>query len=492
LLLFDFDNWSEGARGMRGMRTEGDIPVLQYEVRGTVRANAGNRNDISAETVVVSVRAGPHPLPAHLLSQAGNKARSSFVRTMTSTLEILLDPPYKRTDFKAHLFIPRDAVSGEVVLDLKDDEKISSISIELKGKCKTDSFFGRDGHFYELEIFSQRKTLFQGPFKLRASTYKYPFSLPFPERFEYKRTDFIEDPQLSAQTRLVSHPLPPTCEDNTSSGKCSIYYSLSVKIPRSIGSWEDKVSLNFTPHRSESSPTPLLAVSKHTKLYQQFRLTNEGIPRPLTSRERMSETFHRHAKTHTVNFSLSALAPTAIVIGKPYEIEVAVVCEDMEEGPGILRFQMKDYSLSLKTRTDVCGLGTTYESGTRLLGDIPLSSGNLDLPLAINQPVQLNDMFPSNLYYAPPSFASVVAKRSYGLELKAKITCIGKDFKCNIYWPNVTLYPARMAFEMSGGSTPIEAGIANLGLVNQERLPSYGDVTRLPLPVYESVPTGNI
>jgi hypothetical protein len=49
-----------------------------------------------------------------------------------------------------------------------------------------------------------------------------------------------------------------------------------------------------------------------------------------------------------------------------------------------------------------------------------------------------------------------------------------------------------MAFEMSGGSTPIEAGIANLGLVNQERLPSYGDVTRLPLPVYESVPTGNI
>jgi hypothetical protein len=131
---------------------------------------------------------------------------------MTSTLKILLDRPYKRTDFKAHLFIPGDMVSGEVALDT------------------------RDGRFYKLDTFSQRKTLFQGPFKFRASTYKYPFALQFPEQLDYGRTNLIEDALFPGHIRLGPHPLPPTCYDDTRSGKCSIYYSLSVKILRSIGS----------------------------------------------------------------------------------------------------------------------------------------------------------------------------------------------------------------------------------------------------------------
>jgi hypothetical protein len=147
----------------------------------------------------------------------------------------------------------------------------------------------------------------------------------------------------------------------------------------------------------------------------------------------MSEAFHHRAETYTVNFSLSALAPTAIMISKPYEIEVILVCKNIEEGAGILGFRMRDYSLFLKTRTDVRAPCAMYDGACHLLGDIPLSRGNLDLPLAVNQPVQLKDIFPSNPYYAPPNVTSVPAKRSYGLEVKARTACIGKDFKCRIY-----------------------------------------------------------
>lgn len=419
---------------------------------------------------------------------------------MTGTLKILLDPPYKRANFKSQLFIPGDTVSGKVVLDLKDNEKIDSICIELKGKFRILSGRGQDDRAYEVDMFRQRKILFQGPFKLRASTYDYPFSFQFPKHFKHDYKEFAEDAFFLGQTKVGPHPLPPTCEDkDIRSGMCAIYYILGVKIPRTFGSWEDNVSLYFTPSRTARSPAPLLKSSKdYATLQRQFRLTNEGIPRPLTTREAIKEAFRHQTGTYTVNFSLSVLAPTAIVIGKPYEIEVTLVSNDVETGNSMPSFLMKDYSLFLKSRTEVRAPGAAYDLDCFLEGLISLSGGNLDLPLAINVPMKVNGMFPVNQSYAPPSFTSWAIRRTYALELRSMIFCLGEGFKCNVHCPNVTLYSARIADEVEEATRSIEVRAANLSLVNQEGLPAYGEATGMgrrredeSLPVYEAVITGN-
>lgn len=415
---------------------------------------------------------------------------------MTVTLKIVLDPPYDRSNFKARLFIPGDKVSGKVVLDLKSDEKIDSIYVELKGKFRIQSGRGQDDRSYDVEMLGQRKTLFQGPFKLRASTYIYDFSFEFPGHFEHDFKEFVEDAFFPGQTKASPHPLPPTSEDeDIRSGRCSISYTIAVKIPKTFGAWEDKVFVYFTPCRTRRSPAPLPKSSTdYATLQRQFRLSNEGIPRSLTRRESMKEAFRHQAETSTIKFSLSVLAPTAIVIGNPYEIIVSLISDDTHLGNSMPGFQIKEYGLSLKSRTDVRAPGATWDTECFLESLIPLSSGRLDLPLAINVPTELDGLFPLNHYYAPPSFTSFAIRRTYALELKATISCMGEDFKCKVHCPNVTLHSARLANHLEDATRSIEGRAANLSLVDQDGLPAYGEGTGMggreePLPAYETVRT---
>ena len=200
---------------------------------------------------------------------------------MTGSLKVVLDPPYERSNPKAQVFSPGDKVSGKAVLDLKTEEKVDSICAEFKGKFKVQSGRGQDARSYEFEMFIQKKKLFQGPFKLRASTYEYDFSFKFPEYFEHNFKEFSEEAFFPGQVKAGPHQLPPTIEEeDIRSGSCSISYTLSIRIPKTFGVWEDKVTLYYTPCRTHNpAPFPKSSTDFAT-LQRQFRLSSEGIPRP--------------------------------------------------------------------------------------------------------------------------------------------------------------------------------------------------------------------
>ena len=208
------------------------------------------------------------------------------------------------------------------------------------------------------------------------------------------------------QTRTGPHPLPPSCEvTDLRSEKCLIRYTLEIKVPRAFRNWEDKTLLNFTPCRSESSPASLPKTSMdRTTQHRQFCLSKEGIPQSPTTSKAIGAVFRHRTKIHTVNFSLSAVAPTAIVIGKPYEIVLMLISGDTETRRNVSGFQMKEYSLSLRSRTDVRSPASMRDQGHFLQSLIPLSSGELVTPLGINAPLKFTRMFPLDQTYAAPSF----------------------------------------------------------------------------------------
>lgn len=143
------------------------------------------------------------------------------------------------------------------------------------------------------DLFVMSRGLFRGPFKMRATVHEFPFSIHCPERFELKPGRYIENSTFEGRSGLL--PLPPTVEDQLGilTEKCSVYSPLTVKIPtpgRSFGNWEDKVSLHYSPYRKEFNPEPNPKSAKdHATFYRNYRLTTEGIPRPLTKIEVMKQ-----------------------------------------------------------------------------------------------------------------------------------------------------------------------------------------------------------
>lgn len=395
---------------------------------------------------------------------------------MSWNLRIYLDPPHNGN----HVFAPGDRVSGKVLFDPKEDENVDSIRIDFKGKYMTSVRSGEgpgeERRPYEIDMFWLHKTLFQGPFKMRASTYEYRFSFQFPERFRYNPIDFHDEGPFPIGTRDGSQPLPPSCEDNGSHfyANYRIYYHLTARIPRTFGDWESGIFLRFTPHRTELSPAPHLKTMKFgEKLHRRYRLTDEGIPRPLTSGETFKETFHHHAINHSVRCSFSAVVPTAIVIGRPYPIEVTLLSTDAETGHSIPGFQFTSYYLILKSTTVIWVPGFLVDANNTLEEEITLSRGSANCPLPINKPVEINGMFPSNPPYLPPSFRSCAVQRTYGLELKATVSCLGEDTTFKVHWPLVTLYPATMEDGIEDAIRSIESGAGDLGLEDQTGLPVY-------------------
>jgi hypothetical protein len=125
---------------------------------------------------------------------------------------ILLDPPYNRMSFQSHTFVSGDKVSGKVVFNLMKDEDVAQVFVEFYGKYRTKmkARESQDYQHYELVMFREHELLFKGPYKMRASTYEYPFTFQFPETFKYIN-EFREDTFWSGGRRKGPRPLPLTC-----------------------------------------------------------------------------------------------------------------------------------------------------------------------------------------------------------------------------------------------------------------------------------------
>jgi hypothetical protein len=197
---------------------------------------------------------------------------------------------------------------------------------------------------------------------MRALTYEYPFAFQIPEKFNYVTSEFSDQNFAPEYSMMGPKPLPPTCMGPYDrNGECEIYYHLTARIPKTFSDYEVKYVLNFCPPRTVSNPAPLLkkANKYNTSTYHRhYRLTDEGTCRPLTTRESMKEAFHHNALTSTVNFTLNAIGPAAIVIGKLYAIDLTVASPNAATGNIMPGFTLKSWTLILKTKTAIRVPGT--------------------------------------------------------------------------------------------------------------------------------------
>ncbi|KAE9376618.1 hypothetical protein N431DRAFT_400868 [Stipitochalara longipes BDJ] len=400
---------------------------------------------------------------------------------MVYSLRVFVEQPANGEKLLPRLFMPGDRVTGKVVLTLTEDENIDNIFIDFKGKCRTKIVTGsgqnRNAHRYERVFFHKQQTLFKGPFKMRADTYEYPFAFQFPDKFNYTNGEFTDQNWAWTYSTNGPKPLPPTClGPDLSSGGCEIYYHLTARVPRSFADWEHKQVLNFSPPRTVPDPAPLPKKASEyngSTYHRHYRLTDEGTCRTLTTRESMKETFRHNAATSTVNFTLNATAPTTIVIGRTYNIDLMLTSPDEATGNIMPPFTLKTWLLILKTRTAIRVPGVFSDYQKLLEDHISISSGTLNSPTPLNKMRRIANLFPKDKIYAPPTFECMAIKRNYDLELKLNVECLGETSEFKIKWRNVMLFAAKMEDGVEEAIKAIESGTAQLGIEPQGALPPY-------------------
>jgi hypothetical protein len=398
---------------------------------------------------------------------------------MVYSLRVFVEQRSDGEKLQPRLFIPGDRVVGKVVLTLTEDETVENIIIDLKGKCKTKIVRGsgqnRHTHRYELEFYTDRRLLFKGPFKMRADTYEYPFAFQLPESFTYTASGFSDQNWSPEYSTMGTKPLPPTCLGPYGRHECEIYYRLTARVPKTFSDWEDKYHLNFSPPRTVSDPNPLLKANENnaSTYHRHYRLTDDGTCRTLTTRESLKETFKHNAATNSVNFTLNAVAPIAIVIGRPYTIDLTLASPDEATGNIMPDFKLKAWALILKSRTDIRVPGLFSDHQQLLEDHIEINHGTLNIPILLNKSLRITGMFPKDRIYAPPTFDAWAVRRNYGLELKIDVECLGETSSFKVKWPHVFLYPAKMEGGVEEAIKAIESGTAQLGIEQQGGLPAY-------------------
>lgn len=288
---------------------------------------------------------------------------------------------------------------------------------------------------------------------MRADTYEYPFSFTFPShcdsrcgQSQFNNNDGMlwKGPGIDTSTAQL---LPPSCEDSDTfdNNHCHVYYHLTACVPRTFSDWEDKVNLNFNPFRTELSPAPVLTTSKDREIkHRNYKVEVGGGPRPLSKRELAIHGFHRSHDMKTISFTIEAEAPTNIVLGEDYPLILTLVSPDditSMDPSTIPAFKLKSYHLRLRAQTDIRVPGAFSDHNDTWTSHISLSTVNLKeaIDLQLNESKRISKAFPESKSYAPPSFQSLAAKRSYQLELKAKIECLGGEEEFKVIWPRCTI-----------------------------------------------------
>lgn len=264
--------------------------------------------------------------------------------------------------------------------------------------------------------------------------------------------------------------------------------------------------MNFCPYRTElhPPPNPMTNAGGHPVYggsdfargsgppgadHRHYRLTHEGIPRPLTKTEAFKEGIHHKSENLKVDFWLSAKAPTNIIIGKPYTMELTLGCKDTGTGDSLPGFLLKEYQFFLKPRTDIHVPGIMYDHEQLIDGThIILHTGSLNVTLTPNKTIQINGMFPTTETYACPSFTSWAARRNYGLELKADVWCLEEKTHFKLHWHNVTLFPPRADPGVEEAMRGIEDVTASMALEDQARLGGDVDFSGLSRNTNEVLP----
>ncbi|OBT77361.1 hypothetical protein VF21_03395 [Pseudogymnoascus sp. 05NY08] len=341
---------------------------------------------------------------------------------MVARFRVVLDPPYSMTDQKAHHYLPGDPVSGKVILAAKDGEKIKSISVTFKGSFYTKATQGNLEGTYRFDIFNFSITLLQGPFKMTASTYEYPFLFEIPRGFAGSM-----------------RPTPPTCDDATqlrdTYSDWKIVYSISARGEKSMFGLGDELPIVVTASRPALHPGPgVLRQDARDGFKQSYAFTNEGIPRALTK----TESFKGTANNYQLNLSLLAAPTTAIIIGQPFTIAFTLQTDTPTSNYRLPEFYLRDYTIALCSSSAVW---TPYNKGKSYIGTTALhpfeifpSKRTTNAPLRLNEPVALQETLPTS-FQSTPSFKTLLFERRYYFQIHANVSCFDNTVKLKILLP---------------------------------------------------------
>lgn len=369
----------------------------------------------------------------------------------SSYLRVHLQPLSSTIERHVGAYNPGEEVAGRVKLYLHKESKVNTIFVHFKGECKNQVGQGKNARHWQSVFFSLRQTLLHGPVRMQAGTYEYPFAFRFPGTFTFAGNPFTRNSPSFIQAP-GRHPLPPSCSGSSGSGTYSVSYTILAVSERSLHKWSHIAIAYFAPCRTDANPDPVLVASKAGhRPFLHFKLGDDALPRALGTRESMKNAFHHSEDVSTVSFTLKAKAPTAIVAGRAYPVEVTLlVLSNKGNTDSMPDFRAKNFTLSLKAKTNIRVPHMFSDSVATIETQGLLGSDRTDTLLPPNTPKALNGLLShpstSSLTHigAAPTFKSVAVSRSYVLELKATIVCLGEEHKFKVRWWNVTLYSARM------------------------------------------------
>lgn len=349
------------------------------------------------------------------------------------------------TDQTAHCFLPGDRVSGKVILIAKGDEKIKDISVNFKGSLFTKYTAHNWVDTYRFNIFNLNKTLLQGPAKMPASTYEYPFFFEVPTGF----TSPVAWEGYSKPGDLYSHPpgsvwpTPPTFEDakllHDSHTDWNITYTLTAQAKKTMLNLGDELPIIIT-----RPPT-----------------LNRG---PGILRQEARDDFTQNIKHSTGNYRLriSVLAQptTAIIIGKPFTIAFTLQgnSPEFDYNMPLPEIQLKDYTMNLHSSTTVAvPIGKKFLSCSALCPfEFFPDKRIVNTPMRFNEPVHMQETLPSS-FRSPPSFKTVLLERRYYFQINAHVSCLDKTAKLKILLP-FWLHPSDIKEASAVRSLPLAEG----------------------------------
>jgi len=158
-------------------------------------------------------------------------------------------------------------------------------------------------------------------------------------------------------------------------------------------------------------------------------------------------------------------------------------------------FSLRRCELDLKASTDVRVPSLLSDRTQHNSEHIPVSAKSLPMvELPVNKEVTFNGMFPQQgKMYETESFTSWAVRRTYGLELRAVVECLGSENRVKIKWPSVVLFGRGVEDAGTGDGDGLDVSV-DVGGGGGEQAPAYregvaamtvvGQVEE-PLPIYE-------
>src|ERR1700759_2829380 len=245
---------------------------------------------------------------------------------MATTLEILVEN-------SSTVFTDGDKVKGKVVLQASSDVAVGNVSIIFSGRGQP-KLTRRPGNPHVVyrgraPLFIQKKTLYEGHYKMKADRYVWDFEFVFPSH---------SDPSLSEDSfaeygvwrkTFEKHVLPPSFNhyDNFSRNQGMVEYKLEALMLRpNHGILDSKIErsrdLTYQPTRTLIEPDPSLFIQENIFKLRTLKLLPEKAA--LTFKEKM-QSFFKPDDLPSANFIVQGGYPTVTYPGRPIHCRLAVV-----------------------------------------------------------------------------------------------------------------------------------------------------------------------